>query len=43
MRDVRRANVLEVICVVVVLLAVAALLAWFVFNHGGSRGAAGPF
>jgi hypothetical protein len=43
MREVRRANALEIVCVVVVLLALAALIAWFVFHHGGARGAAGPF
>jgi hypothetical protein len=43
MRDLPRTRPLEIVCVVVVLLAVAALVAWFVFHHGGAQGAAGPF
>jgi hypothetical protein len=42
MREVRRTTVLEIVCVVVVLLAIAALAAWFVFDHGGARGPAAP-
>jgi hypothetical protein len=42
MREVRRATVVEIVCVVVVLLAVAALIAWFLFAHGGARGPAAP-
>jgi hypothetical protein len=38
-----RNTVLEVICVIVVIAALVALAAWFVFNHGGAQGAAGPF
>jgi hypothetical protein len=43
MRDVRPATVLEIVCVVVVLLAIAALAGWFFFDHGGARGASAPF
>jgi hypothetical protein len=42
MRDVRRTTVLEIVCVVVVLVAIAALVAWFFLDHGGARGPAGP-
>jgi hypothetical protein len=42
MRDMRPATVLEIVCVVVVLLAIAALAGWFFFDHGGARGPAAP-
>jgi hypothetical protein len=31
----RRSQVVEIVCVVLVIVAVAALVAWFLVHHGG--------